>query len=137
MSTNPFAYLDSRTDNLAKLVEARLAFDASHNQPTEVPVPQHPVRPQPTPKVDLEQFAHLAEVLPDFASASTAYKIVESGAWRRAGGKPTPISAEAAEILNAGERARTGRTDDGLELPEDPTARAIVLAARKGVSWAR
>ena len=130
--SNPF---ESRASGLEKLVEARLALDASH-QPREVPVPQQPVRPSLQPKV--QEFAHITgEVLEQFRHVTEADKIIKAGQLAREGGRVAKPQGDAKAIIEAASRAR-GRTDDDLQLPEKGTlARAIIDSAARGVNWAR
>ena len=135
--TNPFAHLDPRTRGLVQVVEAQLALDAQPNQPVEIPRPPAQPLPQPTPKKgDLEQqFAHLADAVRDLnnSHAGMASQIVISAAKAR-GDIPTvkPITAIAQAFMDAADKARTPVAEP--DLPTDPTARAIVLAARKAVN---
>jgi hypothetical protein len=91
MTENPFKHLDSRTRDLAQLIEAKNALDAQqHNPPVELPRPVRPDRP-PQP----------------VNNTALANAILRAGERRRGEliGEPEPGSV-AAHIIAAGKRRR-------------------------------
>ena len=135
--TNPFAYLDKRTRQLAEMVEAKMALDVGHTQPTEVPMP-HQQLGQPSPQPKFQLFEHItAEVLQQFQHVTAADQIIKAGKLAREGGRVQQPQGDAKAILDAAQKAR-GKTDEDQQLPPKGTlARAILDAGAKYVNPVR
>ena len=93
-----------------KIAMQKLALKAGHRQPTELPRPAAADRPQPTPRIDLEQqFGHLADAVRGLnnSHADTAAKFTIAGAKAR-GEIPAakPITAIAQAFMDAADKAR-------------------------------
>jgi hypothetical protein len=135
-----FSGYDDHINNLLNTVKMKMQLEANMRQaaagapmpPAEMP--RQPVpSPQPVVPVVDARFDHLADAVRGLGgNADAAAKITIAGMKARGELPAGPINHKAQAILKAADTARAPAADPAL--PDDPVARAIVLAARKAVN---